>query len=118
MQENLIGDLTRHRITDEIATRLDNAAQIRLLRHTLAGMALAMQEAMSSPSNRGQLAYGSELEMIMRGVYKALAGNGSKDEYVIDTLSKGFCWLMCSYNNDRWAEIQAAFKQFEAVLKK
>lgn len=118
MQANLMGDLTRHRITKENATRLDDAAQKRLLRHTLAGMALAMQEAMSSPSNWGQLAHGSELEMIMRGMYKALVGNGSKDEYVIDTLSKGFCWLMCSYNDERRDEIQAAFKQFEAVLKK
>lgn len=117
MQKDITDDRTLNALVGEFRERLQHLERANHLRHGLAAMALAMQQELTRGDNRGQVAHAGDIEVIMRGVYSALAGDGSRNQHVIQKLSLGYCALMCKYYPGDGLEIIAAFQKFRNVLR-
>lgn len=118
MQNDISFDPVLNRLVQELDERLYHLARDGRLRHGLAAMALAMHKAMTLRENHDKVAYAGDIEVLMRGVYSALAGDGTKNRHVIQKLSLGYCGLMCSYHKGDGLEIVTAFNAFRETLEK
>ena len=116
VQEDIVNTSELHSMTVEFRERLMELNAAGLLRHGLAAMALAMQEEMTRYDNWGKVAHGSDLELIMRGVYSILASDGSKSRHATEKISLGYSSLMCSYHETKRREIAVAFAKFRELL--
>lgn len=117
-QKDIINDRKVSELAEQSMAFLEALHKRGHLRHGLAGMALAMQSAMTHPQLRDQIAHADNLELIMRGVYTSLTGTGEFNPHPVEKISSGYLGLMIALQPERKKEIYAAFQAFEKVLNK
>lgn len=116
------GDIQNDRefreLWEEFASRLRELDNKSLLRHGLAAMALAMQESMTGYDTRGKVMHADDLELIMRGMYSALCGDGRKSHHAVEKMTLGYFGLMFRYHPNPLDSLVAAADAFRAALRK
>ena len=116
MQPDIYNDPALRDLTEKFSAMLEQMRGHDLQRQALAAMAHAMQQEPARTNDKDRPAHAGSLELIMRGVYTTLTGDGGRSPHPEQKITGGYICLMADLQEDRRSEICTAFDEFQKVL--